>query len=170
MRYLPLFSVALACAGPALRAQEDPLGAEELKFFESKIRPALVEYCYKCHSADEKIKGGLQLDSREGLRHGGDSGVVLVPGKPEESLLWTAITWGDEDYEMPPKQKLPAAVIASDPIVSRTFVDYCQWHGILIPDDVAVISFRDSDLVCAGITPEITAVALDFEALGRAAV
>jgi LacI family transcriptional regulator len=64
---------------------------------------------------------------------------------------------------------LPAAVLASDPIVARTFVDYCQWRGILIPDDVAVVSFRDSDLVCAGITPELTAVAPDYEALGKEA-
>ena len=72
------------------------------------------------------------------------------------------VSWLDE---LP----LPSAVIACDPIVARTFVDYCQWRGILIPDDIAVISFRDSDLVCAGITPEITAVAPDFEALGREA-
>ena len=88
------------------QAEEEAPSAEEVKFFEAKIRPVFAEYCYKCHSADEKIKGGLQLDTREGLRHGGDSGPALVPGKPEESLLWTAISWQDEDYEMPPKQKL----------------------------------------------------------------
>lgn len=64
---------------------------------------------------------------------------------------------------------LPAAVIASDPILARTFVDYCQWRGMLIPDDIAVVSFRDSDLICAGVSPEITAVAPDFEVLGREA-
>ena len=37
-------------------------------FFESKIRPILADRCYKCHSTlAEKIKGGLQLDSREAL-------------------------------------------------------------------------------------------------------
>ena len=44
---------------------------EELKFFESKIRPVLVEQCYRCHSSEEKIRGGLSIDSREGIRHGG---------------------------------------------------------------------------------------------------
>ena len=104
-------SCLLLLAAP-LSFGEDELTSEQVNFFESKIRPIFVEYCYKCHSADEKIKGGLQLETRAGLRHGGDSGQVIVPGKPEESLLWTAVTWVDEDYEMPPKRKLPARVLA----------------------------------------------------------
>jgi hypothetical protein len=110
LRALSVFLVLSASSG--LAQDERELTTEELKFFESKIRPVFAEYCYKCHSAEEKIKGGLQLDNRAGLRHGGDSGEVLVPGKPAESLLITAITWADEDYEMPPKQKLPASAIA----------------------------------------------------------
>ncbi len=86
--------------------------ADGLKFFEAKIRPALVAHCYQCHSADEKIKGGLRLDSRVGSRHGGDSGPAVVPGDLGESLLWTAVNWGDEDYQMPPKKRLPPAVVA----------------------------------------------------------
>ena len=92
---------------------ESVLKDEELKFFESKIRPVLVEQCYRCHSSEEKIRGGLSIDSREGIRHGGDSGPAIVPGNLSSSLLWTAITWADEDYEMPPKKKLPANVIAN---------------------------------------------------------
>ena len=62
--------------------------AEGIAFFESRIRPALVEYCYKCHSADaEKVKGELRLDTREALRQGGESGTAIVEGKPDESLL-----------------------------------------------------------------------------------
>ena len=110
LRAISVFLVFSTSLG--LAQDERELTTEELKFFESKIRPVFAEYCYKCHSAEEKIKGGLQLDNRAGLRHGGDSGVVLVPGKPAESLLVTAITWADEDYEMPPKQKLPASAIA----------------------------------------------------------
>ena len=97
---------------------------EELKFFESKIRPVLVEQCYRCHSSEEKIRGGLSIDSREGIRHGGDSGPAIVPGNLSSSLLWTAITWADEDYEMPPKKKLPANVIA----------DFKEWIEMGAPD------------------------------------
>ena len=58
---------ALVCLAAPLGWAEDELTSEETKFFESKIRPVLVEYCYKCHSADEKIKGGLQLDTRDAV-------------------------------------------------------------------------------------------------------
>src|SRR4030095_10340117 len=82
-----------------------------LDFFESKVRPALVEHCYKCHSAGaEKLKGGLLLDSREGVLKGGDSGPAVVPGKPDESLLVKAVRRLDKDLAMPPKKELPEAV------------------------------------------------------------
>ena len=57
---------------------------EQLEFFESRIRPVLVQHCYKCHSAKVqetgKLKGGLLLDDRNSMRRGGDSGPVFVPG------------------------------------------------------------------------------------------
>ena len=57
-------------------------------FFEKKIRPILVEHCYKCHSTRSKrLKADLRLDSREGLVKGGDSGPAIVVGKPDESSL-----------------------------------------------------------------------------------
>lgn len=85
---------------------------EQIEFFEKKIRPVLVEHCYKCHSADAKeVKGGLRLDSRNALRRGGDSGPVVVPGEPGESLLVEALKF--EDLKMPPTGKLPDEVIAS---------------------------------------------------------
>jgi hypothetical protein len=71
-------------------------------FFETKIRPALAERCYGCHSADApKLKGGLRLDTLDGLRRVAASGTIL-----------TAVRWADEDLRMPPKEKLPAAVLA----------------------------------------------------------
>ena len=45
-------------------------------FFEKKIRPALVKHCYKCHSSEgEKVRGGLQLDTRDASHLGGDTGI-----------------------------------------------------------------------------------------------
>jgi len=85
-----------------------------VEFFEKQIRPVLVDSCYKCHSKDaEKIKGGLLLDTRDGLLKGGDTGPALVPGDPEKSLLVKAIRYTDENLQMPPKgKKLPAAQVA----------------------------------------------------------
>lgn len=91
------------------------LTPEQLRFFESKIRPVLVESCYKCHSEQaKKVRGGLLVDSRDGLLRGGDSGPAIVPGEPEKSLLIQAIRYKDESMQMPPKNaggKLPAQVI-----------------------------------------------------------
>ena len=53
-------------------AQEKPLTRAQVDFFEKKIRPVLVENCYKCHSAkSEKVKGELLLDTKAGARKGG---------------------------------------------------------------------------------------------------
>jgi hypothetical protein len=88
--------------------------SEDHAFFESKVRPVLVEHCYECHSGVNS-KGGLLLDTRQGWEKGGDSGRVIVPGRPEDSLLIQAVRYHDGDLEMPPKKKggkLPDAVIA----------------------------------------------------------
>ena len=85
----------------------------ETEFFEKKIRPVLVTYCYECHSADsKKIGGELLLDSRDGLRQGGETGPAIRAGHPDESLIIKAIRYTDDAIKMPPKGKLPEAVIA----------------------------------------------------------
>ena len=69
---------------------------ESVEFFESRIRPVLVEHCYECHSTQsETLRANLVLDHASGLLTGGDSGPVLVPGKPEESLLMAALNYTD---------------------------------------------------------------------------
>jgi hypothetical protein len=88
----------------------DP-NADDMKFFETKVRPLLLARCLECHSA-AKAKGGLSLDSRGGWRRGGDSGTAIEPGRPDESLLIRAVEYREEGYEMPPSGKLPAAEIA----------------------------------------------------------
>src|SRR2546430_17022817 len=67
-----------------LRAEDLP--AEDMEFFEKRIRPILAEHCFACHSAKTNpLKGGLRLDSREGLMAGGASGAAVVPTDPEKS-------------------------------------------------------------------------------------
>lgn len=113
----PVVWCALVClsAGEPVRATADSPGIE---FFEKKIRPVLVDQCYKCHSRDsDKVRGGLLLDTREGLLNGGDTGPALVPGDPDNSLLIKAVRYNDDDMVMPPRQggndrKLPPEQIA----------------------------------------------------------
>ena len=89
-----------------------PLLGEDTAFFESKIRPILVERCYECHSADKKQKANLLLDTKEGPLKGGDTGPAVVPGDPAKSLLIQAVKWSDDDLQMPPKKKLSDEQIA----------------------------------------------------------
>ena len=124
--FLSLSLAALAALGAtgAVQAAE-PAGID---FFEAKIRPVLAEKCYGCHSVEaegrKKLKGGLYLDSKEGVARGGKDGSVLTPGDPEKSRLIQAIRYGDDDTAMPPKEKMPPAVIA----------DFEAWVKMGAPD------------------------------------
>jgi hypothetical protein len=92
-------------------SRADELAPRQVEFFETRIRPILVENCFQCHG-DKKQKGGLRLDSRTGLLKGGDDGPVIVPGRPDDSRLIMAVRH-QGDLKMPPKQKLsPQAIDA----------------------------------------------------------
>ncbi|MCY2966412.1 MAG: DUF1553 domain-containing protein, partial [Planctomycetota bacterium] len=84
--------------------------AQAEAFFESKIRPLLVDRCLECHGG-AKQKAGLRLDSPAALTQGGNSGAVVVPKQPDKSLLIQAVRYTG-DLKMPPKSKLPDAEIA----------------------------------------------------------
>jgi Protein of unknown function (DUF1553)/Protein of unknown function (DUF1549)/Planctomycete cytochrome C len=94
---------------PPLAAQAP--SADDLEFFEKRIRPLLVENCHQCHGS-QKQKGDLRLDSRASLLKGGDLGPAAVPGRAEASLLIKAICYEDEALRMPPRGKLQPAQIA----------------------------------------------------------
>ncbi|MDF2374762.1 MAG: DUF1553 domain-containing protein [Verrucomicrobiales bacterium] len=112
-----------ASAAPVLWAGD--LSQDDLVFFESKIRPALVTHCYECHSREaEKKKGGLWLDRKAGWEAGGDSGPAAIPGDVEGSLFIETIRYANPDLEMPPKSKLPPSVIA----------DFEEWVRRGLPD------------------------------------
>ncbi len=125
-RALPIAGAILvmivACSGAKVRAADDAAG---LAYFESKIRPVLVERCYECHSSGaKKLRGGLRLDTRDGIRAGGDSGPAVVPGNLDESLVFQAISGAQGVDRMPPKGVLPAGVIA----------DFREWIKMGAPD------------------------------------
>jgi hypothetical protein len=130
-----LWAFALALAAAPARGADDGAGRD---FFEAKVRPALIEHCYPCHSTGAaKAKGGLRLDDRDATLAGGDSGPAVVPGRPGESLLIRAIERGGEVEPMPPTGKLPDATIADlrrwiergavDPRVARDPSPAARW-------------------------------------------
>ena len=105
-------------------AEERKPTAEQLAFFENKVRPLLAEHCLECHSAAKgKTKGGLNMDNREDMRRGGESGVVLKPGDPDGSPIIAAVEWRG-DTQMPPKKHLTAEQI----------VALKQWIAMGAPD------------------------------------
>jgi hypothetical protein len=112
---MALAAAAEPASPPAAKPLAPPADERGIAFFETKIRPVLVENCYQCHStealANKKLKGGLLLDSKEGWMKGGDSGAAIVPGKAKESRLVQAL-YHVQEPKMPPKGKLPPQTIA----------------------------------------------------------
>ena len=115
-RFLLCLSLALAAAaGDSAVAAEAAITPEQNDFFEKKIRPLLIDRCIDCHA--EEASGGLQLDSAAALRRGGVGGLVVVPGKPEESRLIHAVR-GEKGLEaMPP----------DDPLAESEIADLMKW-------------------------------------------
>jgi hypothetical protein len=108
MKTYLVIALSVLASLKASAAQDTEGGA----FFETKIRPLLVEHCYECHSAERgKTKGELALDSRAGWQRGGASGAALAPGDVDGSLLIQAVRRGDADTAMPPKKALPDAAV-----------------------------------------------------------
>lgn len=98
---------------------------EQLAFFESKIRPLLIEHCYECHSSEADEPGGnLLLDSRAGVLRGGLTEPLLVPGDPDNSLLMKVVSHTNPDFKMPPETKLANEQIA----------DLATWIRMKAPD------------------------------------
>jgi len=98
----------LVHASAQASGDEDEYGSHE--FFEAKIRPVLVQHCYECHSVGSStIQGGLQVDFRDGLLKGGDTGPGIVPKSPDKSLILEALRY--ESLKMPPSGKLPPEVV-----------------------------------------------------------
>ncbi|XZE34019.1 PSD1 and planctomycete cytochrome C domain-containing protein [Pirellulaceae bacterium SH501] len=122
------FSVALSLAtfllGNSIYGQDPKSDAEgnqaKIDFFESKIRPVLIEHCYECHSASSGDPGGeLRLDTAALLKKGGTTGPLLQADAPEKSLLLKALSYDDNALQMPPTGKLPENVLAD----FRTWVE-----------------------------------------------
>ncbi len=121
LRFVGICCGLVTLLGVAASAEEQD--AKGVAFFEAKIRPVLVQQCYKCHSAESsKVKGGLLLDTRDGVRKGGETGHAVVPGNVDESLILSALR--HEDFEMPPGKKLADGVVA----------DFEAWIKMGAPD------------------------------------
>ena len=103
-RFALLVTLLAAAPVPTRAAEPTP---EAVEFFETKVRPVLVEHCTRCHG-DKKQQAELRLDTAEGLLKGSDGGPVVVPGDPDKSKLILSVRRVG-DYAMPPNKPMPAA-------------------------------------------------------------
>lgn len=101
LREAPVAVVVPADGGTPPPPPPPPPGSD----YERVIAPLLQQYCAKCHS-EEKSKAELILTSPAAIQRGSEVGPVLVPGKPDESLLLTRCELPlDDDDRMPPPDK-----------------------------------------------------------------
>ena len=115
-------------AAPAFGAATAEPTAEQAAFFESKIRPIFADNCYKCHSVENgKSKGGLTLDTRDGVLKGGEAGPAVVAGDPAASPLIKAVNYADKDLQMPPTKE--GGKLKDDQIAALT-----EWVKMGAPD------------------------------------
>src|SRR5580700_8626609 len=101
----------LGLAGLPQAGRSQAAAADDATFFESKVRPLLIENCFSCHG-EKNPMGGLRLDSRAAILKGGADGPAIVPGVPEASALIKAVRY-DGSLKMPPAGRLSAGQIAT---------------------------------------------------------
>ena len=102
-------ALGLAASGDEPDRTDKPFTADQLRLYETDVKPILSKHCLKCHGEGPKVRGGFRLDSRKALLRGGDLGPAATPGDPSHSLLVKAINY--DELEMPPAGKLPAREI-----------------------------------------------------------
>ncbi|MCA9136166.1 MAG: PSD1 domain-containing protein [Planctomycetales bacterium] len=104
IRVLVGFAVSVLIGSASLNANGT---SDDVRFFEQRIRPLLVQHCYECHSEESgEQQGGLLLDRQSGWIEGGDTNKAVIPGEPDASLLIVAIRYDNEDLQMPPDGRL----------------------------------------------------------------
>ena len=122
-----LILAASVCLSVTANSQETPVSSA----FADSVAPLLQKHCIACHGPDMQ-EGGLRLDTLAGLTKGGKSGPLLLPGKPDQSLLITAVRREDELLQMPPDEKLPDEDV-------KQLVEWIQ-AGAIHPEGAIVVN------------------------------
>jgi hypothetical protein len=131
IRFLTQLAVLLLMPVPVVLGDAPRDRAADFEWFETKVRPILVDHCYTCHSADTKPAGGLRVDDHHGLLAGGNSGAAVVPGDPAASLLLKRVNHKDPNRRMPKEgQPLTDDEIAA---LARWIRDGAPWPPVKIP-------------------------------------
>src|SRR6185312_7861844 len=105
--------IVLMAALPTAAAEPPKFTSEQVAFYEKDVRPLLKQHCLKCHGAEAKIKGDLNLTTRGAILAGGENGPVYDPKNPAASRLLKGLDYSDPEFRMPPKGKLADKDIAT---------------------------------------------------------
>lgn len=88
-------------------ASQDDAKNEALELYKKKLLPILKRDCFECHSkSEDRFESGLDVETRQGLIDGGDRGTAFDFDDVEESLLLIALSYEDEELQMPPNGRL----------------------------------------------------------------
>lgn len=134
---------ASAFGGLALLAQTPAAPAGGKVDFEKEIFPIFKTKCLKCHETEhtdatgklKKPKGGLVMDTVEGLKKGGkESGEkTLVAGKAAESELYKlTILPSSDEMAMPPEGKADPLTDAEKELLKKWIdqgADFGAWKA-----------------------------------------
>ena len=123
--FMGLVALRLLTLGDDSSRTSTTFTSDQLRLYESEVKPILTQHCLKCHGGSPKIRGGFRLDSREAILRGGDLGPAATPGDPSHSLLVKAINF--DELEMPPAGKLPAREIE---ILTRWVKEGLPWSPV----------------------------------------
>jgi hypothetical protein len=123
---------------PAVASAQAPAVA-----FEKDVLPILEKNCVECHRAPYQDKNGvlktpkgkLRLDGREWIEKGGESGRVVVAGKPEQSPIYTRTVLPEDDEDRMPNEGDPLTKEQTETIKLWVAAggDFGKWTGAAGP-------------------------------------
>jgi len=119
---------------------DDKAGKADKVDFVAQVLPILEKNCVECHKAPftdadgkkKKPKGGVILDSREGIEKG-KKGKLVVSKKPDDSMLYHSISLpADDDDRMPPAKKGDPLPKEQQDLIKKWIdqgADFGSWKG-----------------------------------------
>ncbi len=156
-----MLAVALSLSGlPSFLSAALPVGPANPQSevcFEEHVSPFLNDNCLACH-CKTTTKGGLNLETRDLMLKGGDSGPAIVPGDPVKSLLFSAASHVDPDSAMPPKDNKAKAKNLS-PTQLALLKDWIQQGAKIPPRAERILQFQPlpshlKGILAVAVTPD----------------
>jgi Protein of unknown function (DUF1553)/Protein of unknown function (DUF1549)/Planctomycete cytochrome C len=113
----------------------EPRDPNAARLFDAEIAPILAKHCLECHGRSIQ-KAKLALSSEVAALAGGQSGPVIVPGKPDESVLWEYVEAGEMPRDRPPLSA------AEKQRIKRWIADGAKWGASEIDPFLATTERR----------------------------